>query len=126
LPNASVAVTFTAGAIATPATTAEGCVVNASDAAAAGETVNAVLVAASRPLEAVSVLLPTRFTLSAAKVAVPVASVAIARAAGQRADARHGDRDRDARDGVAERVASRDGDRRRDRDAGERRRRAAS
>jgi hypothetical protein len=59
LPNASVAVTFTAGVIATPATTLEGCVVNASAAAAACETVNAVLVAVSRPLEAVSVLLPT-------------------------------------------------------------------
>jgi hypothetical protein len=78
LPNASVAVTFTAGAIATPATTAEGCVVNASEAAAAGETVNAVLVAVSRPLEAVSVLLPTRFTLSAGNVATPVVSVVTA------------------------------------------------
>ena len=62
-------------AIATPATTADGCVVNASEAAAADETVNALLVAVSRPLVAVSVLLPTRFTLSAANVATPVASI---------------------------------------------------
>src|SRR5213593_830754 len=64
LPNASATRTSTAGAIATPATTLLGWTVNASEAAAAGDTVNAVLVALGRaPLEAVNCLLPARLIL---------------------------------------------------------------
>src|SRR5206468_2434061 len=73
-PNASETLTCTAGAIATPATTLLGWTVNASDAAAAGDTVNAVLVTlGSVPLEAVSCLLPTRLMLRPAKLALPLA-----------------------------------------------------
>src|SRR5262249_5929321 len=77
LPNASATFTCTAGAIATPATTFVGCAANASAAAAAAETVNALLVAAgSVPLAARSCLLPTRFTLRPLKLALPPASLA--------------------------------------------------
>src|SRR5207245_360731 len=71
--------TCTAGAMATPATTLLGPAANESAAAAAGETVNETLVNGGRmPLEAVSCLLPTRFTLSAVNVARPPASLATA------------------------------------------------
>src|SRR5204862_390516 len=73
-PNASATLICTAGAIATPAVTLLGWTVNASDAAAAGETVNAVLVAlGSAPLEAVSCLPPARLMLTPAKLALPLA-----------------------------------------------------
>src|SRR5262245_21801112 len=49
LPQGSRAVTTTAGAIASPAIAAVGCVVNTSRLAAAGETANAVLVLPVRP-----------------------------------------------------------------------------
>src|SRR5213075_686170 len=58
LSNASETRTWTAGAIATPATTSEGCAVIASDAAGAGDTANAALDAVgSAPLDAVRCLL---------------------------------------------------------------------
>ena len=64
LPKASATFASTAGAIATPATTLLGWTVNASEAGAAGDTVNAVLVALGRaPLEVVSCLLPARLIL---------------------------------------------------------------
>src|SRR5205823_296817 len=76
LPKASATLICTAGAIATPATTLLGWTVNASDAAAAGETVSAVLVTlGSAPLEAVSCLLPARLMLTPAKLALPPASL---------------------------------------------------
>src|SRR5207249_2141150 len=79
LPKASATLICTAGAIATPATTLLGWTVNASDAAAAGETVNAVLVTlGSAPLEAVSCLLPARLMLRPAKLAVPLPWLAAA------------------------------------------------
>ena len=79
LPNASLTLTCTAGAIATPATTLLGPTANVSALAAAGETVNAALVTVgSRPLAAVNCLLPTRFTLAAENVARPAASLATA------------------------------------------------
>src|SRR5881628_1069959 len=79
LPKASATLICTAGAIATPATTLVGWTVNASDAAAAGETVNAVLVTlGSAPLEAVTCLLPARLMLTPAKLALPLASLTAA------------------------------------------------
>src|SRR5947199_174003 len=58
LPNASVNLSCTPGVIVAPATTFDGCVVNASVVAAAAETVNALLVTGvSAPLDAVSCLL---------------------------------------------------------------------
>src|SRR5439155_347386 len=79
LPNASLTLTFTAGAIATPATTLLGPAVNVSAAGPAGETVNAALVTgASTPLDAVSCLLPVRFTLRPANVAKPFTSLGTA------------------------------------------------
>ena len=76
LLNASLTLTCTAGAIATPATTLFGATANVSAAAAAGDTVNAGLVTGgSAPLEAVSCLLPTRFRLTAGNVARPFASL---------------------------------------------------
>src|SRR5207249_287855 len=69
----------TAGAIATPATTSVGWAANASDAAAAGDTVNAALVTlGSAPLEAVSCLLPARLMLTLANLAMPLASLTTA------------------------------------------------
>src|SRR5438477_452965 len=78
-PNASATLICTAGAIATPAVTLLGWTVNASDAAAAGETVNAVLVAlGSAPLEAVSCLPPARLVLRPPKLASPLSSLTTA------------------------------------------------
>src|SRR5207249_9792813 len=79
LPNASVSVSCTAGDIVAPATTFDGCVVNANVVAAAADTVNAVLVTGIKaPLDAVSCLLPARSTLSAENVARPLPSLATA------------------------------------------------
>ena len=79
LPNASDTWTCTAGAIAPPATTSDGCAANASEAAAAGETVNAALVTlGSAPLEAASCLLPATSMLNAGKLARPPASLTVA------------------------------------------------
>src|SRR5438034_1429205 len=61
LPNASVSLSCTAGDTVAPATTFDGCVVNASVVAAAAETVNAVLVTGvSAPLDPESCWLPAR------------------------------------------------------------------
>src|SRR5262249_30289908 len=77
LPNASATCTCTAGAIAAPATASAGWVTIASDAAAAGDTVNPALVAAgSTPLVAVSCFEPGRFTVGVAKLAMPAAVLA--------------------------------------------------
>ena len=71
--------TWTAGAIATPATTSEGCAVNDSAEAAAADTVNELVVAAaSAPLDAVSCLLPARSTRRLPKLAMPLALLATA------------------------------------------------
>ena len=79
LPNASLTLTWTAGAIAAPATTLLGATANVSAVAGAEDTVNAALVTVgSTPLAAVSCLLPVRFTLSAENEAIPVASLTIA------------------------------------------------
>ena len=79
LPNVSVTRTWTAGAIATPAVTLLGATENASVDAAAGETLNAVLVAGVRtPLVAVSCFAPTKLMLRALNVALPAASLNVA------------------------------------------------
>ncbi len=55
LPNASCAVTCTAGVIGEPAGTSDGCVVNASCLAAAGVIANGPLVVVSPVADAVRV-----------------------------------------------------------------------
>src|ERR1051325_7925858 len=77
-PNASPAVTWTAGLNGLVAVVAEGCTVNASDAAAAGVTVTvAVWLAIAAPTVAETTLGPAAVELSA-PVATPLASVGAA------------------------------------------------
>src|SRR2546425_604845 len=65
--------------MATPATTVVAATANVSAAAGADDTVNeAVVTVGSTPLEAVSCLLPARFTLSAENVARPAPSLTTA------------------------------------------------
>src|SRR5262249_12342112 len=79
LPNASAALTWTAGAMATPATTLLGPTANARLAAAAGETVNAALVTVGSALRGAACWVRlTRFTLRPSKVATQEPLVGVA------------------------------------------------
>src|SRR5262245_5558034 len=76
--NASVTLTFTAGAIVAPAAASLGWTSNATVAAAPALMVKLVLSTGPRlPVEALSCFEPARSTLSAANVASPLASVAV-------------------------------------------------